>query len=344
MVIAFSHVCMFSLCSRVEAMASLRERTIADLRAVCGDLVESLCGTFLDSDDLKQWCDSLTAGLDADEKDLMEFLHRLASYLSTSVPHKMVKYDRAILSITGNPLNVYQVLMYKDIGTVCNVFPRLSSLQIDEKIKTLSNDDLGMFWQFVHEAIQLILRATQTIPPVVPTTQQIADDIERRRRQRDQMQNTNTSREGMSVADGVDDLWKELCHTRDVTPMPLTEALTERVARLVSGETTEEEMCRNFPELGDGEYSDESLAIAHRIGSLCTMKNAIPTNMMSGIERVASSLVRDINSGKMDFASLDVEKIGEQVLRGVGEGDVNDFAKSLDKILPALQSMGGGKM
>ena len=74
------------------------------------------------------------------------------------------------------------------------------------------------------------------------------------------------------------------------------------------------------------------------------MKNAIPSNMMSGIERVASSLVRDINSGKMDFASLDVEKIGEQVLQGVGEGDVNDFANSLDKILPALQSMGGGRM
>ena len=223
-------------------MASLRERTIADLRAVCGDLVESLCGTFHDSNHLKQWCDSLTTGLDADEDELAEFLNNLASYLNTSVPHKMVKYDRAILSITGNPLNVYQVLMYKDIGTVCTVFPRLGSLQMDEKVRTLSNGDLGMFWQFVHEAIQLVFRATQTIPPVVPTTQQIAEDIERRRRQRDQMQNTSTSREGMSVADGVDDLWKELWHTRDETPMPLTKALTERVARRVAGERTGEEM------------------------------------------------------------------------------------------------------
>lgn len=323
-------------------MTSLRDRTIVDLRAVCGDLVESLCGTFPDCDELKQWCDALTSGLDADGDAGTEFLGRLASYLITPVPHKMVKYDRAILSITGKPLNVYQVLMYKDIGTVSTVFPRLRNLQMDEKVKTLSSEDLGMFWQFVHEALQLILRATQTIPPIVPTTQQIAEDIERRRRQRDQVNNTNTYRSGMSVADGVDELWKELCHTRNVTPMPLTDALTERIARLISGETTNEEMCRNFPELGEDDYSDESLAIARRIGSLCTMKNAIPTNMMSGIERVASSLVRDINSGKMDFASLDVEKIGEQVLQGVGEGDVNDFANSLDKILPALQSMGGG--
>ena len=325
-------------------MTSLRDRTVTDLKAVCGDLVESLCATFPESNELKECCDALTAGLDADGEEGVEFLNRLSSYLNTSVPHKMVKYDRAILSITGNPLNVYQTLMYKDIGTVSNVFPRLRGLRMDEKVKTLSSDDLGMFWQFVHEAVQLVLRATQTVPPVVPTTQQIAEDIERRRRQRDQVNNTNISRSGMSVADGVDELWKELCHTRNVTPMPLTDALTERIARLISGETTNEEMCRNFPELGKDDYSDESLAIARRIGSLCTMKNAIPTNMMSGIERVASSLVRDINSGKMDFASLDVEKIGEQVLQGVGEGDVNDFANSLDKILPALQSMGGGKL
>tara|TARA_B110001452_G_scaffold266984_1_gene275296 strand:+ start:1818 stop:2798 length:981 start_codon:yes stop_codon:yes gene_type:complete len=326
-------------------MTSLKDRTISDLKAVCGDLVESLCATFPESTELKEWCDALVNGFDSEGKGLVEFLSRITTFLTTTVPHKMVKYDRAILSITGNPLNVYQVLMYKDIATVTEVFPRLKSLHLYEKIKSLSVDDLGMFWQFVHEGIQLVLRATQTIPPIVPTTEQIAEDIERRRRQRDQMTNDNdTCKSTMSVADGVEDLWKELCQTRNVEPTPLTDALSERVARLVTKETSEGDMCRNFPELGDDEYSDESLTIARRIGNLCTMKNAIPTNMMSGIERVASSLVRDINNGKMDFASLDVEKIGEQVLQGLGEGDVNDFANSLDKILPALQSMGGGKM
>lgn len=44
---------------------------------------------------------------------------------------------------------------------------------------------------------------------------------------------------------------------------------------------------------------------------------------------------------KVDFASLDVESIGEQVLQSVGEGDVSDVAKNLEKILPALHSIGG---
>ena len=324
-------------------METLHARTIANLRAVVGDLSESLVGTFPDCTELTEWCSSLTAELELEGDDLQGVLKRITSHLVTSVPHKMVKYDRAVLSITGNPLNVYQVLMYRDAATVARVFPQLQCLHMDDKIKSLSREDAGMFWQFVHEALQLTLRATQTTPPMVPTTEQIAENIERRRRQRDQINSGTASGGAMSVADGVDDLWRELCHTRNVTPLSLTDEITERVARLVTAETTCETMRSNFPELGtEEEYSEESLSIARRIGSLCTMRSAIPTNMMNGIEQVASSLVRDINNGKVDFASLDVESIGEQVLRGVGEGDINDFASNLDRILPALQSMGGG--
>ena len=246
-------------------MDTLHARTITDLRAVTGDLVESLVGTFPECSELKEWCEFLNGELEREGDELQSFILRVTSYLTTTIPHKMVKYDRAVLSITGNPLNVYQTLMYRDAGSVVKVFPRLKALQMEDKIKSLSKDDAGMFWQFVHEAIQLI-----------------------------------------------------------------------------TAETTCEAMRTNFPELGTkDEYSEESLSLARRIGSLCTMKNAIPTNMMNGIEKVASTLVRDINNGKVDFASLDVESIGEQVLNGVGEGDVNDFANNLEKILPALQSMGG---
>ena len=322
-------------------MESLQTRTIADLRAVVGDLAESLLGIFPDCGELCAWCATLTNGMDLEGEALMDFLRTLASHLTTAVPHKMVKYDRAVLSITGTPLNVYQVLMYRDAATVAKVFPRLEALRMDEKVRTLSADDAGTFWQFVHEAMQYTLRATQTIPPTVPTTEQIAENIERRRRQRDQIQ-AATPPQSLSVADGVDDLWKELCHTRDVKPTSMTDDLAERVARHIAADTDEDAMHLHFPELGAAEYSEESLGLARRIGSLCTMRSAIPTNMMNGIEKVAASLVRDINAGTVDFASLDVEKIGEQVLKGVGESDVGEFANNLEKILPALQTMGGG--
>lgn len=333
------------MCARVRAskMTSLRERTLVDLKAVVGDLVESLTTIFCDCAEMCTWCASLNEGVDRDGDALDEFLRRVTSLLTTSVPLKMVKYDRAVLSITGNPLNVYQLVMYKDLATVEKVFPAIKALELPIKVRTLSDSDAATFWRFVHEATQLTLRATETLPPVVPTTAQIAENIERRRRQRDQVNHHHhEGSASVDVANGVDDLWKELCHTRGVPPVPMTDALAERVARVVTAEADEETLRAQFPELGSDAYSEDSLAIARRIGSLCVMKRAIPTNMMHGIERVASSLVRDINSGKVDFANLDVEKIGEQVLQGVGEGDVGEFANNLERILPALQSMGGG--
>jgi hypothetical protein len=324
-------------------MASLHTQTVTDLKALVGDLIESLSGAFPDCGELKGWCQTVSSNVELTDEPLMEFLRRITAFMVTPIPHKMVKYDRAILSITGEPLNVYQVVMYKDIGVLSTVFPQLQPLNMEEKIKSLTGENVGMFWQFLHEAINLTLRATQTIPPIVPTTQRIAENIEKRRRQRDSVNTpSSTSNGGMSISDGVDDLWRELCHTRNLKPTSMSKELSERVARLVKAETSGDDMCKHFPELGTHRYSDESLAITHRIGSLCTMTQAIPVNMMSGIERVASSLVRDINSGKIDFASLDIEKIGEQVLRGVEENDVGEFANNLERILPALQSMGGG--
>ena len=323
--------------------SSLHERTLVDLKAVIGDLTESLTSIFCDCEEVCTWCATINEGIEKEGDALMEFLQSLASLLTTSVPLKMVKYDRAVLSITGNPLNVYQLLMYKDLAPIDKVFPATRALALEQKVRSLPDADVGTFWRFVQEAIQLTLRATETLPPVVPTSAQIADNIERRRRQRDQLQHpTASAAPSIDVANGVDDLWKELCHTRGVPPTPMTDALAERIVRVVTAEATEETLRAHFPELGDDPYSEDSLAIARRIGSLCVMKRAIPANMMSGIERVASALVRDLNSGKVDFANLDVEKIGEQVLQGVGEGDVGEFANNLESILPALQSMGGG--
>ena len=77
-----------------------------------------------------------------------------------------------------------------------------------------------------------------------------------------------------------------------------------------------------------------------RLANLCVMNQAIPSNMMRGIERVASQLMSGIQDGSTDLANLDVEKIGQQVLNDVAEDDVGEFAKNLDNILPALQGMG----
>jgi hypothetical protein len=69
------------------------------------------------------------------------------------------------------------------------------------------------------------------------------------------------------------------------------------------------------------------------------MGSAIPDGMMRGIEQVASKLASDLQAGKADLASLDLESIGQSVLNGASQADVSAFAANLDKILPALDRM-----
>ena len=92
-----------------------------------------------------------------------------------------------------------------------------------------------------------------------------------------------------------------------------------------------------FPDLGGDPYTPDQISVVERMRNLVTMDDSIPSDMMKGIEAVASKLVNDINSGRCDMANLDLESIGQQVISGVTDDDMTKFASNLDKIIPALQ-------
>ena len=87
---------------------------------------------------------------------------------------------------------------------------------------------------------------------------------------------------------------------------------------------------------------DAAWDILQRIAALTAMDAAIPQDMMSGIESVANKLVMDLQQGKADLGSLDVETIGQQVLSQVSQEDIASFANNMDKIIPALERMAPG--
>ena len=139
------------------------------------------------------------------------------------------------------------------------------------------------------------------------------------------------------MVSGMEDAWNNLCKDRSKN-VALTVELRERV-RLAcrSPRFTSDSLQDHFPELGADEYTTEQLACAHRLQSLMNMDASIPTNMMRGIESVASRLAGDINRGKCDLGSLDLEKIGQEVISNVSENDIMSFAANIDKILPTLK-------
>ena len=84
-------------------------------------------------------------------------------------------------------------------------------------------------------------------------------------------------------------------------------------------------------------FSDEEWMLVNRATSLATMQASIPSAMMRGIEDVAAKIMLDMQAGKLDFASLDLESLGKTVLSDVGTDDMNAFAGNLDKIIAAIQ-------
>ena len=85
--------------------------------------------------------------------------------------------------------------------------------------------------------------------------------------------------------------------------------------------------------------SEEEWDCLNKMIGLSTMKSAIPSNMMDGIENVANKLVEDLAAGKTDISSLNIDSIGQQVLAGVSADEMSNFANNIDKIMPALGNL-----
>ena len=276
---------------------------------------------------------------DADQK---QFLHTCAGMLQRPLVPGCVKYARAVEAITGSPVTVMHALHYRDLKAVCESctanFGDAVPLLAD-----MSNDDTNIFWQYVNELCAKCLQYARVPAPKIPTTGEIAQNIQARRsaRQAPAKQAASapvTTGGHAGTLAGLGDLWAELCRLRGTVPAPTF--TPERQARLQKMECKTTDAFRDeFPELGAHAYDAASEGAVERIHSLVAMCNGIPPNMMSGIESMAASIVQDINEGRTNLANLDMESIGQTVLSNVSDQDMAAFTKNIDTILPALHKM-----
>ena len=96
---------------------------------------------------------------------------------------------------------------------------------------------------------------------------------------------------------------------------------------------------RRIPELADRVVpaTPEVWECLQGMHTVCTVNGAIPTQMLSQIELVASKLAGDIASGKADLGSMDLGAIGQEVLSHCNEQDMTAFAENLGQLMPVLQ-------
>lgn len=305
-------------------------RCVRDFGTLVADFADSLDET-LKNDDVKGWVSHVRAS------QPQELIEEWNAVITTHMNRQHAKYVRAVASITNSPVIVYHAIRYKDATAIDACQSPLKGLKCTKCVTDLSESDAVLFWKYMWELCDLCYKWKQLPAPTVPTTTEIGEDIQRRRTQRDAPSSSSgTVPEVKGLNQGVDELWSQLCKKRDVT-VPITEAIRERIRECVRAEVTGPSLNVSFPDLGKEPYTPEQIAIVDRMKNLVTMDDAIPTDMMKGIEAVATRLVKDINNGRCDLASLDIESIGQQVISGVNEDDMSKFASNLDKIIPALQ-------
>lgn len=312
-------------------------RCVNEFGSLVVDFADSLDES-LKRDDVHAWSSHVRV---ASPEELIKAWN---SAITTPMSRQHAKYVRAVSSITNDATLVYHAINYRDVSAIDACHCPLTPLRCADCVRDLSVADCDLFWKYMRELTNLCYKWTQMVPPPIPTTEQISKDIEHRRAQRDRPSSSsvvaNTSSPATSevkgLTSGVDDLWMQLCQKRGVT-VPITSAIRDRIRECVRSDVTGDVLHATFPDLGDAPYTPDQLSVAERMKNLVTMDDAIPSDMMKGIEAVANRLVKDINSGRCDLASLDIESIGQQVISGVNEDDMSKFASNLDKIIPALQ-------
>ena len=76
-----------------------------------------------------------------------------------------------------------------------------------------------------------------------------------------------------------------------------------------------------------------------QLNDLSKVQQNIPAGMLGTIENYANSLAGKITSGDADFSSLDLQSIGEDVLKQCSEEDMSQLGNNIGSLLPALGSL-----
>lgn len=314
--------------------------------SVLGDFLRSIEEHFPQCPVTKKWIAWHDSLADDSSCDYTECTQEWLDAMNNPLEKKCAKYAKAVASITKNPACVYHAMAYRDLQAVEVSSQYFSQLNLLAKTKELRKPDVDIFWQYVDELNKNAYEGMRLSRPEVPSPEDIRENIQRRK---------GSSPSGPVLTSGMDDLWSKLCEKRKVTCTETIESVSKKLnelslldqngksmAELVKTRDVNayEKIFCVFPYLKKGEtFLDEEWDIFEKCMSMATMQSNIPTNMMQGIETVANDLISGLNKGTVDLSKLNVEEIGQRVLSGVSQEEMNEFARNMDKILPAMQKM-----
>lgn len=324
--------------------------------SVMKDFAESLIMTFPECEATKDWSLWFNNVLTGDEAKMKKCVEQWVDAMEE--PLQKTKYSKAVQSITKKPVMVYHAIIYRDIDSADNSSTYFRELELPKKLRDerMNGENAyckDIFWEYFKELNTSAYAATRRVAPRVPTSEEITEDIKKRKNVGSKDAPSNDSN-GPVLQQGIYEVWDKLCAFRKaaaIHPPDLVASLHKLGLQTHEGrtvceackervETVQSILVAEFPYLNETPaFSETEWTLIDKAFAMSTMQNAIPVPMMRGIEDVATKLVKDISEGRADLNSLNVEAIGQQVLSGVSKEEMSSFANNLDQIIPALQRM-----
>lgn len=315
-----------------------------------GEFCDSLMTTFPDCTECKDWHLWLNNIVIPEPQAKKKGISKWVEHLSGPLKKGCAKYTKAVLSITETAPIIVHAVCYHDVDAAHASCEWIQGFNFPEKLQAMGDEEKAIFWQYFEELNTNAFKALRKPLPKVPTSAEIAENIAQRRGQKQSSGGPSsfggTSQSNSSLNQGIVEAWKQLLIRRECSSTTCDDSVLKRLKEFSNSafveqlkqkdEATLAKFLSTFPELGDAPLTAEDADIVLKVMNFIVMDASIPNDMMKGIESMASKLVDGIASGDMTLADLNVESIGQQVLQGVSQKDINEFAENIDKIMPAL--------
>lgn len=330
--------------------------------AATTELLETLSRTFPDCEDTKDVLLVMKNVTTHSEDKMNESLDDWHTHLTTPLNSKKTKYAKAVERLTGRAI-VFHAMAYRDVDAINNsltsgiatrigLFEKWNNERFTESTKEV-------MWNLLEMMNRECYKAKEVDLPNVPSRAEIQENIKLARSKtaappqdqqgasamlsafRDDMnalcdlwkidavvpQNEASVRKWM-------DRWSEFT-AKEINQKPIRAHCVDRNAEVVLAAMRE-----HFPELEKvTAMPGDAWANLTRLNDVSAVVNSVPAGMMCQIENMASKLAQDLQNGTINMANVNLSQIGEQVLANCSQSEMSDFAGSIEKLMPVVQSM-----
>lgn len=306
----------------------------------------------------RHFCELMAYERDEEEYEEDDALvKKFFTLLNEPVNPKKAKYAKAVGRILGGEqATLFFAVEYRDAESL------KSSDAFAECLPDFLSDEnearRARSWQTLRAMARLCYIVQCVEPPGVPTRADIEANITQFRaiKQRAKSGGSVGGSGSMQRA-----FFEKLLETTTALPGPIAGACRERLHAVPTQEHAA--MCtkwaehqftsRSEPFGGDIFTREEHEAFAEfdaakwqaveaqlrQLNDLSKVQQNIPSSMLGTIENYATNLAGKITAGDADLSSLDLQSIGEDVLRQCSEEDMSQLANNIGSLLPALGSL-----